>query len=152
MYYKSLKDDKWGWTVYRTTYNNNDVQWAKFKDLITQYTAFQIHNIPDIHSQSIADTLEWTFMDDPATFNGASRDFLRQHYRQLEKQLGRYLHSAFLQVDEEVLQSVTEETGEDWREQGLPGYIKLVNAYWKPQEEYFSSEDFPCDPEDVEKY
>lgn len=71
------KHDKWGWVIYRTTYSN-DPAWTKFKHMITQQSA---HYLRDSDSPEIFDSLEWTFMDDGATFNGASPEFLRTHFR-----------------------------------------------------------------------
>ena len=57
--------DKWGWVIYRTTYDD-DEGWTCFKQLITQQS---LTNIAESKAPEIADSLEWMFVEDRATLD-----------------------------------------------------------------------------------
>jgi hypothetical protein len=66
---KNNKFDKWGWVIYRCTYND-DEGWTRFKQFIIQ----QSHtHIAECDTPELADSLEWTFVEDRATLDGVSK-------------------------------------------------------------------------------
>jgi len=70
---KNDKHDKWGWVIYRCTYDD-DEGWTRFKQFIIQQSRA---NITESDTPELADSLEWTFVEDRATLDGASKDQLR---------------------------------------------------------------------------
>jgi hypothetical protein len=75
---KNEKHDKWGWIIYRTTYDD-DEGWTRFKQLITQQS---FANIAESDAPEIADSLQWMFVEDRATLDGATKDHLRSRFQQ----------------------------------------------------------------------
>jgi hypothetical protein len=116
------KEDKWGWIIYRTSYKD-DAAWELFKDrLVNNWTRIRDPDVPP----AVLRAMDWTFISDRPTLDGASREQLRERFRawretavQAENPrrdpadtvMGqRYRY--FLQVDEESLQSVVEGDGD----------------------------------------
>jgi hypothetical protein len=73
---KELNHDKWGFVIYRCTYKN-DQDWNRFKQLVHDRTK---QLIAESDTPEIADSLEWTFVEDRAAFEGASRPQLRDNH------------------------------------------------------------------------
>ena len=71
-----LNHDKWGFVIYRCTYKN-DQDWARFKQLVHDRTK---QLIAESDTPEIADSLEWTFVEERATLDGASRPQLRERF------------------------------------------------------------------------
>ena len=60
--------NKWGWVIYRCTYAD-DQAWARFRALVES----QSHeSIAESDAPEIANSLEWTWVEDAATLDGAS--------------------------------------------------------------------------------
>lgn len=142
---EALKHEKWGWVIYRTGYKD-DLAWFKFKHLLSQWTA---HNVSNSDEPGILNNVEWVFMDDRATFDRASREFLRQHFKQwaeasvvtenpragevgLDRRTStRYCE--FVQVDDDCLRGITDGVDETWDISiGLPGCVYFIDGDWKP--------------------
>ncbi|KAG8629323.1 hypothetical protein KVT40_003188 [Elsinoe batatas] len=119
-----MKLDKWGWVIYRTTYQNQKA-WE---------------NAP-----SLLDILELSFHDDPANFDGASREQLRKHFQEwratacIQEQPRAKIepgidfttrYEYFLQIDEEALEEITR-LGPSWEPLEKRAHIKLVQADWR---------------------
>ena len=70
----SSKHDKWGFVVYRCTYHD-DHAWERIKQIFHERTqqALQRSDTPEV-----ADSHEWTFVDDRAALDGASKPQLRE--------------------------------------------------------------------------
>lgn len=73
---KHSKHDKWGFVIYRCTYKN-DQDWHHFKQLVHDRTK---KAMAESDAPEIADSLEWTFVEDRDTLDGASRSRLRRHF------------------------------------------------------------------------
>lgn len=149
---RRIKHDKWGWVIYRCTYGD-DAAWARFKRIIEQRSR---REIAESDTPEVADSLEWTFVEDASTLDGASRDQLRARFRawvpgaarteqprsedRFVKRNPRY--GLFIQVDEDVLRSVVPAPGQppledDWWDEG---WVNLVDADWRPLSELFPDE------------
>lgn len=123
-------NDKWGFVVYRTTYND-DEEWNRVKQIIIDQATKRLR-IPDL-----ANYMDWSFIDDKAALNGASRAFLRQQFRSWAAQQqgdggpprfsGSSRYVFFLEVDEESLRSMIDKTGGRRH-----GHINLVDSLWEP--------------------
>ncbi|KAK4149456.1 hypothetical protein C8A00DRAFT_18863 [Chaetomidium leptoderma] len=132
-----LKEDKWGWVIYRTTYKD-DAGWDRFKSYVKKWSDddFSKPGVPRGLSAG-----GWTFVSDPA-LDGASREQLRHHFREWRKTAWhtenprrklafptsmsdlspRYI--MFIQVDEESLNSVLDGTGDITD----PAWVHLVRC------------------------
>jgi hypothetical protein len=160
---KNEKNDKWGWVIYRTTYDD-DEGWTRFKQFIIQQSR---DNIAKSDAPEIADSLEWTFVEDRATLDGASKDHLRARFKQWASEavkteqprvedhrfgtFGIPRYTYFIDVDEGALKSVVYDAPQPpeadlW---GV-GYVNFVDANWKPLSELtFDGEDVDAGEEDV---
>ncbi|PGH05805.1 hypothetical protein GX51_02778 [Blastomyces parvus] len=123
---RDFKHDKWGWVIYRCTYGD-DKAWAQFQQIVTERSRKRLAE-PDVPAE-VANSVEWTFVSDPTTLDGASRDQLRARFSawaaEAEKseqpraggkqpywmRSQRYMY--FIQVDEESLRSVVEGDPDD---------------------------------------
>ncbi|PLB46181.1 hypothetical protein P170DRAFT_479102 [Aspergillus steynii IBT 23096] len=136
---QDAKQNKWGWVIYRCTYDD-DEGWARFKQIIQQ-RALECAATSD--APELADTLEWVFVEDRDTLDGASRHYLRSRFKAWAKDAiesedpnsesfnagscnPRY--SYFVQVDESSLKSVVYEAPQppDHDLDGELGAIKQV--------------------------
>lgn len=134
----SYKHDKWGWVFYRCTYGDDEA-WARFQQIINEKTRMFSARHTELFKR-----LEWTFVSDPATLNGATREQLRRRFRAWaaeaiwteqpratpESEARLYniptpRYSVFIQVDEESLRSVIEA---DPKETLDVGWVNLVRA------------------------
>ncbi|RDW70885.1 uncharacterized protein DSM5745_08396 [Aspergillus mulundensis] len=136
---------KWGFAIYRCTYES-DAEWDAFMtrlyDAVTEL--LELGNGLDI-LESFAPTV----IEDPS-FAGATTATLREHFRstwvpsafadenpRLSPRIlsaaegGRYRF--FIMVDRDSLESVLQAPGED---EGInrTGYVRLVRGEWEPQE------------------
>ena len=82
------KHDKWGYVIYRCTYKN-DQDWDRFKQLV--HTRFQEY-IAKSDTPQIAESLEFTFVEDRATLDGASRGQLRKRFNEWAAQALSLIH------------------------------------------------------------
>lgn len=70
--------DSWGFVFYRTDYES-DAACDRFKDVITRC----VHeSIDRSDTPKLAESQRWTFFDDRAAFQGASKAILHQHFKQ----------------------------------------------------------------------
>ncbi|PMD14972.1 hypothetical protein NA56DRAFT_650547 [Hyaloscypha hepaticicola] len=148
---KHYKHDKWGWVIYRTTYDD-DEGWARFKQIITQGS---LADIAESDAPEIADSLEWTFVEDCDTLDGASKDHLRSRFKQWAPEalkieqprvddhrfgtFGIPRYTYFVDVDEEALKSVVYDAPQppEVDLEGV-GYVNFVDADWKPMTQIIS--------------
>jgi hypothetical protein len=112
----------------------------------------------------VADKLEWTFVEDRAALDGASRTQLRERFKQWAAQaifteqpraqaqaqedptFGIPRYDYFIQVDEEALQSVLAAPKNDISGKG---FVNFVDARWKPLgDRYSDNDDEKFDPID----
>lgn len=143
---EELKQEKWGWVIYRTGYTDNIV-WSKFKDILARHTAFLVG---DSDYPEIINSVDWVFMDDRDTFDQASHDFLRQHFNAWADaavvsenpradaegldRLSSNRYCMFVEVNDECMRDITEAFDEKYGvEAGIPGEVHLIDAYWKPR-------------------
>jgi hypothetical protein len=141
------KHDKWGWVIYRTTYADNEA-WTRFKKHIT---AQSHRTIAESDTPELEKSLEWTFIDDRASLEGASVPQLRECFkrwaaetfnieqprvaanyvpdREFNTRHGSPRYTSFIQVDEEALQSMIDEWGQPHLKG--TGHVNLVRAHWK---------------------
>ena len=140
-----MKHDKWGFVIYRCTYQDDEA-WDRFKQIVLARTHKEMQ---ESDTPKVADKLEWTFVEDRASLDGASRAQLRKRFNQWAAQaiiteqpraqaetlaqetptLGVPRYSYFIQVDEEVLQSVLAAPKND---PSGKGFVNFVDARWKP--------------------
>lgn len=145
------KHDKWGFVIYRCTYQD-DRGWNRFKQIVHERThkVMQRSDAPEA-----ADSLEWTFVEDRATLDRASRPQLRERFNQWAAQaivteqpraeaqtqedptFGVPRYNYFIQVDEEALKSVLAAPQPDLEGEG---FVNLVDSQWKPLNESNSGE------------
>ncbi|KAI6814026.1 hypothetical protein KC327_g4385 [Hortaea werneckii] len=112
----------------------------------------------------VADKLEWTFVEDRAALDGASRSQLRERFKQWAAQaiiaeqpraqaqaqedslFGIPRYNYFIQIDEEALQSVLAAPRND---PSGEGFVNFVDARWNPLGDiYPEDEDERYDPID----
>jgi hypothetical protein len=77
------KHDKWGYVIYRCTYRN-DRDWNRFKQLVHKRSR---ENIEESDTPQIAQSLEWTFVEDRDALDGASRAQLRERFNKWAAQV-----------------------------------------------------------------
>ncbi|KAI1477400.1 hypothetical protein F4774DRAFT_411868 [Daldinia eschscholtzii] len=137
---REMKHDKWGWIIYRCTYSD-DSAWVRFRHIIEENSR---RAIAESDAPEIADSLQWTFVEDRATLDSASRESLRARFRawatapetiSSEQPRAEDISSFalagvpryhyFIQVDEEALRSVADDP------QGH-GHVNFVYADWEP--------------------
>ncbi|KAL8909497.1 MAG: hypothetical protein Q9207_000177 [Kuettlingeria erythrocarpa] len=137
---RHFKHDKWGWIIYRSTYGDDEA-WTRFQQTINERSRERMAK-PGVPPE-VANSLEWTFVSDPITLDGASRDQLRRRFRAWAAEAGRteqpraadheknwnglrsQRYTYFVQVDEEALRSVVDADPSDrWD----VGWVNLVRA------------------------
>lgn len=140
---KQSKHDKWGFVIYRCTYED-DEGWELFKHLLHERTQKTIQRSD---APEVAHSLEWTFVEDRAALEDASRSRLRDRFNRwadlafvteqprahAEAQecplFGVPRYNYFIQVDEEALKSVLAAPRRDSHGEG---FVNLVDSRWKP--------------------
>lgn len=136
--------DKWGWVIYRCTYDD-DEGWTRFKQHIIQRSRAEI---AESDTPELADSLEWTFVEDRVTLDSASRAQLRSRFNQwalealkaeqprAENQRwgtwGLLRYNYFIHVDDGALKSVVDEPPQLPEDMCGEGYVNFVQADWKP--------------------
>ncbi|KAI6839556.1 hypothetical protein KC332_g6544 [Hortaea werneckii] len=150
-----LGHDKWGFVIYRCTYRDNQA-WDLFKDIVRRRT---LEDMADSDAPEAADRLEWTFVDDEASLDGASKNQLRARFRQWATEaistenpraehhqifaVPRYRY--LIQVDEQSLRSVVSSPALDPLGKG---YVNFVDSQWTQS----SGDDDDASEEDEEGY
>jgi hypothetical protein len=69
---------KWGFLVYRTSYDDDEA-WQRFMDILTRNTEVSLRKAGKL--QRLQPYLYWTAMEDRTAFDGASKDAIRDHFR-----------------------------------------------------------------------
>jgi hypothetical protein len=153
---QQTQHDECGLVIYRCAYND-DQAWNRFKQTLEAQTQETIAFYKDTAEAN--DSLEWTFVENRATLEGASKDYLRKRFKQARSQTvdkdqslftaeGEPCYSCqnryFIQVDEQSLQDL-----QDWGWAG--GSVNFVDADWRPLRERLpaekiSNEEFEFDP------
>lgn len=133
--------DKWGWVIYRTAYGD-DAAWEQFKQFVVDNST---KYIAESKFPGIARNLEWTFVSDQETLDGASTAQLRARFRSwaadairtenpratedslsAEGRIQRY--SYFMAVNEETLRCAADvKHPRDWQ----LVWVKFVKADWE---------------------
>jgi len=150
---RALKHDKWGWVIYRCTYGDDEA-WNRFKQIINQRSR---KIIAESDTPEAADSLEWTFVEDRAALDGASRDQLRARFKTWAADavrteqpraddhgtFGIPRYSFFIQVDHSALESVIDEALQTSEIQDMlgEGYVNFVDANWMPLSERFPADE-----------
>jgi hypothetical protein len=118
----SSKHDKRGFVFYRCTYED-DQAWERFKQVFRERTQRALQRSDTLE---VADSHEWTFVDDRPALDGASRSQLRERFNnraahaiateqprakaEIERDpmptSGIPRYNYFIQVDDKALQSV----------------------------------------------
>ncbi|KAL2795764.1 hypothetical protein BJX66DRAFT_163649 [Aspergillus keveii] len=149
------RSKKWGWVVYRCTYDD-EATWQKLKQWIIDENR---ERTEDSDAPTLIDHLDMVFFEDRALFENASRDNLRVHFKAWREDQFSRLGPAdqeviwgarrgesgritiqhpeinyprfhqFVQVDDESLQSMVEEWEEPRRLRGT-GHVNFVDADW----------------------
>ncbi|OAL43179.1 hypothetical protein IQ07DRAFT_305265 [Pyrenochaeta sp. DS3sAY3a] len=132
---------KWGWVIYRCSYSDADNEtWAQFRSRVE---ASSREDIAQSDAPEIAQSLEWTWVEDQATLEGASTAALRKRFRawaadQVAQQPINYEPSSvsrykyFIKIDKEVLQNLAAFLEDGW---SRDEFVKIVDAYWEPDGE-----------------
>lgn len=71
------KQDKWGWVIYRCSYEDDEA-WERFKKIVNQRTRRQVL---ESDAPELLESLEWTFVEDRSTLEGIPRDQLRSLFK-----------------------------------------------------------------------
>ncbi|KAH7371728.1 hypothetical protein BKA66DRAFT_182169 [Pyrenochaeta sp. MPI-SDFR-AT-0127] len=133
-----LPTDKWGWVIYRCSYADADNEtWAQFR---TRVEARSREDIAQSDAPEIAQRLEWTWVEDRTTLDGASTAALRKRFRawtadEVAQQPGDYQPSDvsrfryFIKIDKEVLQNLAGFLEKGW---SSDAFVKIVDAEWEP--------------------
>ena len=125
--------------IYRCTYQDDDA-WERFKRIVHERSQelIQTSDTPEV-----ADSLEWTLVEDRVPLDGASRSQLRERFntwaaeaipieqlraeaeieRTLEPSFGIPRYVYFVQVDEEALQSVIAAPKPDLLGEGFINFV-----------------------------
>lgn len=154
-----LGHDKWGFVIYRCTYRDNQA-WDRFKDIVRRRT---LEDMADSDAPEAADRLQWTFVDDEASLDGASKDQLRARFRQWATEaitsenpraehhqiFGVPRYRYFIQVDEQSLRSVLLAPALD---PSGKGYVHFVDSQWKQSSEDDDDDDDDESEENEEAY
>ncbi|CAG8044689.1 unnamed protein product [Penicillium salamii] len=161
---------KWGWVVYRSTYQN-DEDWNCFKGVIMEAMRKSIehHKTPDL-DHSLNQSLSLTFLEDRPSFENASKDQLRAHFQGWAQHAyyaenprpfevfdpnlataPRYRY--FIQIDENSLQSLLHDIESGSRLKGLQdyGYVNFVDGWWKSLREYYATSQDPDIKEEMDE-
>ncbi|KAI1324736.1 hypothetical protein F5Y16DRAFT_423619 [Xylariaceae sp. FL0255] len=150
---KALKHDKWGWVVYRTTYANNDRDWADFKRHLDESTRTDILNCD---TPELIRGLEGTYVEDLTTLNDVSCEQLRARFRAWASNpetvraeqpraensdieyASRYRY--FIQIDDEALESF-----KAGFEHSSGAFVRLIDGFWTPLSSWFPPDAItPC--------
>lgn len=141
-----MKHDKWGWVIYRCTYDDDDA-WTRFKQSINQQSR---ETIARSDTPEAGDSLEWTFVEDRGTLDGASRDQLRARFKawaadairteqpraEDDRTFGIPRYNFFIQVDQAALRDVVYEAPlPPEKDVHGQGYVNFVDANWEPLSE-----------------
>lgn len=130
-----FKHDKWGWVIYRTSFDD-DAAWERFKKIIDEQSRKQIS---ESDTPELADSLEWTFVDDPS-LDGAPKELLRQHFKawgdeavtsenpRAVRNWRSSRYSYFIQADQASIHSVVESDPNDLLDEG---WVNFINADWE---------------------
>lgn len=155
-------DGKWGWVVYRTSYKPElDVAWETLKQLILNQSR---KDIADSEAPELVDKMDWIFVEDAGTLEGASREELRRRFQTFARpEMARFslkeedLHTCavgsryqyFLQADEDALLSLLRYPVPVGR---VGGHVNIVKGWERvfPPELWTAEVDDACD--DVEEW
>jgi hypothetical protein len=145
---KESRHSKWGFVLYKCTYEN-DSAWEHFTEIVRQRAKMNLEADKGI---DISACLDFTFREDRSTFDGATVDQVRNHFKAwiklddqsqrtqaIKKEQGdgasshltpRYMF--VIHVDAESLQSVVEDTPQPPKpdNDGI-GYVNFVDRLWK---------------------
>jgi len=141
--------EKWGWVIYRCTYTD-DATWAEFRNRVE---AESRKSIAQSDAPEIAERLEWKWVEDASSLDGASTAALRQRFRawvadEVARQPGDYNPSTvsrfryFIKIDQEVLHSLAECTSSDrdWI-MSKKAFVKFVDGDWESSDESQQAEE-----------
>lgn len=118
----AMGHEKWGWVIYRTDYNDDEA-WVKFKDIIETESRDHLMSCGD--APGLDERLEWVFIEDRMTLDGATIEQLRALFKpwadeaakgelpsadDFTKDIGRNArYDYFIRADGEAIQSVIED-------------------------------------------
>lgn len=158
----ALNQDKWGWVLYRCTYDKElHGAWNQFKTL---FKAQSREDFEDCDTPEIAQSLEWTFVEDKETLNGATPIDLRSRFREWAEPaeqsenprfkplaLGHLPSSRyryFVHIDEQALRSFL---NPDVASMSMEhGWVNLVDSMWESMEDEEPEEPlYGCTDENV---
>ncbi|RWA07610.1 hypothetical protein EKO27_g7495 [Xylaria grammica] len=129
------KYDKWGWVIYRCSYGDEQA-WTNFRRIMEESMHSRIAESDEL---TIADRLEWTYIEDRTALEGASPDQVRTRFRawaadpetvrteqprarRIMDPLDECRYNLFIHVDDDVLESATRNA-----------FFNLVRGDWKPR-------------------
>lgn len=131
-----LPFEKWGWVIYRCSYAD-DKAWAQFR---TRIESDSRTNMAGSDAPEIADCLEWTWVEDRVSLDGASTAVLRDRFRawvanevaqqpasQDFEDVSRLKY--FVKIDEEVMESLAGFLDKGW---SAEAFVKIVKGDWEP--------------------
>lgn len=134
-----LPFNKWGWVIYRCSYAD-DKAWAQFRTFTESESRA---DIAESDAPDIADCLEWKWVEDRASLDGASTTELRDRFRawvadEVAQQpagedfgdVSRFAY--FIKIDEEVMKSLPRFLEKGW---SAEAFVKIVKADWEPEDD-----------------
>jgi len=126
---KRRPNKTWGFVVYRTTYNN-DADWERAMEAIRENLEKGVTLEDPEMEQMFRQRMDWKFVDDKASLNGATRADLRERFlRWVDSEQGRRPAQAryvfFLEIDESSLRSIIDLGAMD-------AHYNLVHSHWRP--------------------
>lgn len=158
--HQSLGETRWGFMIFRCTYNNNE-DWRKFMNLLNE--AARSH-LEYCGTEELMETLDWNVQEDRVELDGASKDIVRQRFKQWvagqrsersgetesyrpwhadatpitredQRELATFALPRFnycVQVDEAALKTVLEQAAADFEAWEFESYVNLINIDWEP--------------------
>lgn len=132
-------DGKWGFVVYRCTYDD-DTQWTAFMARLTAFAMAGLNKEEENHK--IKDTFAWTVQEDEIKFDNASKDQIRRYHEDWvqsvagDKYVTKYTNCIY--ADQEVIDAVLNGDRPDTTD---PEEIVLPTAFVKVLDDQFEAED-----------
>ncbi|KAF2717375.1 hypothetical protein K431DRAFT_197957, partial [Polychaeton citri CBS 116435] len=137
--FKHLGHRHWGFIIYRCTYGDQDT-WSRF--MVTLHDSVR-KGLAHYSTEELTDSLNCSVREDASTLDGASKDLVRQRFRDSKAnaeretadsqsvQIGGHgstpRYNYCVHVDEDALQSVV---GSANVALGFEAYVNLVKADW----------------------
>ncbi|KAF2228101.1 hypothetical protein BDZ85DRAFT_255412 [Elsinoe ampelina] len=159
---RARKLDKWGWVIYRTSYQDQ-ATWERFKEYLDQADR---EYLSTSKAPQLLDFRELTYFDDESLFNNASRPALREHFKKWRQEalpreqprmdftwpVWETRYELFFQVDDETMETFKKHASEHLSPYDERVRMKVIQADFKREEdmEDYWEEGFGEDMEEID--